>query len=237
MSDISGDDLSRLVRELLKKTETIRNRDQYTAGKESAKRRESRPSTALVVIPGSGATDDSIYGGDPRNSYREIRRYLLDNGIDSRVFSFGTIPVPAAIFKRNEVPTVAIGVGSLDNCFFFELRKVVESSTFGDKVNALIIMFRVFFEGGQDSTNFWVQAVLNHHHNAVLETNELYKKTIIPVLRSGQWAQPTAGRETTRVSYFEKRFTSAMAFKHEFNKMYISFRSQGMRGNNMEPHS
>jgi len=65
------------------------------------------PSNAMVVAPGYNNQDQSGYGGDPRNSYREIRRYLLSKGIDTRIFSFGTIPIPMArsgqviSFRRN----------------------------------------------------------------------------------------------------------------------------------------
>ena len=159
---------------------------------------------------------------------------MLDIGIDSRIFSYGTIPIPAVILKGN--PTTAIDTGSIDNCFFFEMRKVVESGSFGDKVNAMVIMFRVYFEGGQDSPNFWVQAVMNHHHDAVLELEQIYK-IVIPELVSNAWAQPTSGREGSRVTYLEKRFTNVTAFKHEFNLLNASFRRHGMRGNNLEPHS
>jgi hypothetical protein len=226
MEEADNEDLSKLIRQLI-------DRQKSRADREKAQEQ----STALVVVPKSRPTDDRALGGDPRNAYRELRRYLLEMGIDSRVFSFGTIPVPAAVCKRKGVPAVAVDVGSIDNCFFFEMRKVVEANRYGDTVNALIIMFRVFFEGGQDSTNFWVQAVLNHHHDAIFETNELYGKTIIPALKAGCWSHPTAGSENTRISYLEKRYTSVTAFKREFNDMYSTFRAKGMRGNHIEPPS
>jgi hypothetical protein len=116
------------------------------------------------------------------------------------------------------------------------MRKVIESGSFGEKVNTLVIMFRVFFEGSQDSSNFWVQAVMNHHHDAILELNRIYSR-VIPSLMSSGWTQPTAGKEGKRVTYFEKRFTDVTDFKHEFNVVHSMYRKEGMRGNNMEPHS
>lgn len=195
------------------------------------------PSNALVVVPGYSNQDPSAYGGDPRNTYREIRRYLLSKGIDSRIFSFGTIPIPMAVNEsRKSLPTIAVDIGTLDNCFYFELRKMIEVGDEGENVNALVLMVRLFFEGGQASSNFWVQIVLNHHRDAVLELNQLYSK-LIPTLTSTYWAQPTVGREGCRVTYFEKRFTDVLSFKHEYNKLHSSFQSDGLTGSCLQPHS
>jgi len=194
------------------------------------------PSNAMVVAPGYNNQDQSGYGGDPRNSYREIRRYLLSKGIDTRIFSFGTIPIPMAVNEsRKSLPTLAVDIGTLDNCFFFELRKVIEVGDEGERVNVMVLMTRLFFEGGQASSNFWVQIVLNHHRDAVLELNQIYSK-LIPTLTSAYWTQPTVGREGCRVTYFEKRFTDVLSFKHEYNKLHSSFRSDGLTGSYLEPH-
>lgn len=186
--------------------------------------------------------DAGIFGGDPRNSYRELRRYLMEIGIDTRIFSFGTIPIPDMIVaNRKNFPTLANDIGSLDNCFFFEMRKSIQIRSYSveledECVNAMVIMFRVFFENSQDSPNFCVQAVLNHHHDAILSLNNLYGKVIIPGLKAAGWSQPTAGREGTRVTYFEKRFTEVNDFKRDFNGFYHTYRPQGLRGNNIQPH-
>ena len=191
--------------------------------------------SGTVIVP-SQKTDDSAFGGDPRNAYRELRRFLMDLGIDTRIFSFGTIPIPIAVFEsRKSLPTIAVDVGTLDNCFFFELRKVIETSE-GGKVNAMVIMFRVFFEGAQDSNVFWVQAAMNHHRDAILELNRVYSK-VIPGLLSDGWTQPTAGREGTRITYFEKRFTDVIDFRKEFRRMYASYKPLGLGGNLIEPHA
>ena len=237
---VSASDLTKLINDILKKTDSINKTQQCSIDQEDSKssycdRSVARPSAA--AIPCAMTPDCGAYEGDPRNSYRELRRYLLDIGIDSRIFSFGTIPMPAAMnVNRKYQPTLATDVGSLDNCFFFEMRKVIESGLYGEKVNALVIMFRVFFEGSQDSPVFWVQSVLNHYHDANLELNQIYKKTI-PALIKGCWSHPTAGKESTRVTYLEKRFTDVTDFKHEFNAFHRQFRADGMRGNNLEPHS
>jgi len=233
-------DLKKLVEEISKKIQGITPREKCRIDQEDTFKydnRDDKRSNATVVAPAGKTSDISAFGGDPRNSYRELRRYLLDIGIDSRIFSFGTIPIPIAVTEsRKSMPTLAVDIGSLDNCFFFEMRKLIESGSYGEKVNALVIMFRVFFEGSQDSSNFWVQAVMNHHHDAILELNRLYGKVIPPLISSG-WSQPTVGREGTRVTYFEKRFSDVTEFKHEFNTMNRMYRSDGMRGNNIEPHS
>jgi hypothetical protein len=194
------------------------------------------PSNALVVVPGYSSQDPSGYGGDPRNTYREIRRYLLSKGVDTRIFSFGTIPIPLAVTEsRKSLPTIAVDIGTLDNCFFFELRKVIEVGDDGERVNVMVLMVRLFFEGGQAGSNFWVQIVLNHHRDAVLELNQIYSR-LIPTLNSAYWVQPTVGRECCRVTYFEKRFTDVLSFKHEYNKLHSSFRSDGLTGSYLEPH-
>ena len=216
--------LSDRIQDILKRLNEIEKCPDSSSGDNQYK-----PSNSSVVTPGSCA-DKSSFGGDPRNSYRELRRYLLTIGIDTRIFSFGTIPIPIAINEsRKSLPTIAIDIGSLDNCFYFDMRKIIEPGARGEKVNALALMIRVFFEGGQQSNNFWVQIVLNHHRDAVLELNQLYSR-IIPTLTDGCWSQPTVGREGCRVTYFEKRFSSVSDFKHEFTDMYDGFRIDGLTG-------
>jgi hypothetical protein len=232
-----SEDLSKLVRELIRKTENAAK--SRPPSDQTGSFKNDSPSEAVIAVSRSNRMMDnkSAFGGDPRNPYRELRRYLLDIGIDSRIFSFGTIPIPAAVTEISKtLPMAAVQLGSIDNCFFFEMRKVIESGSYGEKVNALIIMFRVFFEGGQDSSIFWVQAVLNHHHDAILELNTIYSN-VIPALMATGWSQPTTGRESTRITYFEKRFTDVTDFKHGFNTMNRMFRSEGMRGNNIEMHA
>ena len=217
------------IDEILRKLKSIENFDQQ--GEPS-----SKASNALVVVPGYGGKDVSGYGGDPRNTYREVRRYLLGKGIDTRVFSFGQIPVPVAIAEsRKSLPTVATDLGTLDNCFFLDLRKEIEVGDDGERVSAMVYMVRFFFEGGQASSTFWVQIVLNHHRDAVLELNQLYGKAI-ETLTSNRWDQPTVGREGSRVTYFEKRYTRLVDFKHEFNALIASFKADGLTGNNIAPH-
>jgi hypothetical protein len=228
-----SNDLAKLLNDLIQKAEGMGDK-KCSMAQELLRYDNKNPN---AVAPPRSAASDCGFGCDPRNSYRELRRYLLDIGIDSRIFSFGTIPIPIAVTEsRKSMPTVAVDIGSLDNCFFFEMRKVVESGSYGDKVNTLVIMFRVFFEGSQDSPTFWVQSVLNHYHDATYELEELYKK-IIPSLKVAGWSQPTAGKEGARVTYFEKRFVNITDFKHEFNALNRQFRANGMRGNNLEPHS
>jgi hypothetical protein len=228
----SGDpDLNEKIKEILKRMNDISkcvSDDPYSSYQ------KDKPSNALVTVPGCTPQDNSGFGGDPRNSYRELRRYLLMLGIDTRIFSFGTIPIPVAINEsRKALPTLALDLGTLDNCFHFELRKVIEPGARGEKVNSLVLMVRVFFEGGQQNNNFWVQMVLNHHRDAVLELNRVYSK-IIPTLTAGSWSQPTAGREGSRVTFFEKRFMDVSDFKHEFSNLYDDFKVDGLTGSYME---
>jgi hypothetical protein len=174
-----------------------------------------------------------LYGGDPRNSYREMRRYLLTIGIDTRIFTFGTIPLPMAINEScKSLPSITLDLGTLDNCFHFELRKIIEPGV-REKVNSQVLLVRVFFEGGQQANTFWVQIVLNHHRDSVMELSRIYNK-IIPNLTSAGWSQPTVGREGCQVTYFEKRFVDVSDFKHEFTDLYDGFRADGITGSYLE---
>ena len=225
------------LEEIIRRLSQIEKYDKCEVQKGGEYDETSKASDALVVIPGKVGNDISEYGGDPRNTYREVRRYLLGKGIDTRMFSFGQIPIPIAITEsRKSLPTIATDLGTLDNCFFFDLRKVIEVGDNSEKVNAMVYMVRFFFEGGQASNNFWVQIVLNHHRDAVLELNQLYSKAIT-VLNSSYWNQPTVGREGSRVTYYEKRYTNLSAFKHEFSSLLVSFKSDGLTGDNLPLHA
>jgi hypothetical protein len=244
MTDNNIDDIRKLVNDIIKRNKTISDgtkAQQPTPSDQKYRTDEqnSKRSNAIVVSP--SRSDASVFGGDPRNSYRELRRYLMDIGIDTRIFSFGTIPLPVSVTESiKSLSILATALGSLDNCFQFSLRKQISTGSCWmdpdakpEKVNAMIILFRVFFEGSQDSPNFWVQAVLNHHHDAILSLNELYGSVIIPGFKTRNWSQPTLGKEGTRVTYFEKRFTDVLDFKRDFNSLYRSYRAQGMRGNGL----
>jgi hypothetical protein len=236
----SKNDLNQILKQLLDRAEKI-----MPAQEETGVRREAQPCKDIEndqnPTRGEGchpAPTASDFGGDPRNAYRELRRYLMDIGIDTRVFSFGSIPLPKPWNKST--PNITHEIASVDNSFFFDMRKPIQSGVCwhdeADKpecVNALVIMFRVFFESGMDDTRFWVQAVLNHHHDGILRLNELYGKIIIPQLKELQWSQPTRGQEGKRVSYFEKCYADIDVFKQDFNRMYHRYRQAGMRGNNM----
>ena len=47
-------------------------------------------------------------GGDPSNMYHEVRRFLLQKGIDTRVFTFGSIPLPASIANAPVITPTAM---------------------------------------------------------------------------------------------------------------------------------
>jgi hypothetical protein len=225
MADQGNKDLNELIIDIMKRMDKI-NRCNGGGNNSS--------STALVPVPngGSACGDNTSYGGDPRNSYREMRRYLLTIGIDTRIFTFSTIPLPVAINEsRKSLPSITLDLGTLDNCFHFELRKIIEPGVRGEKVNSQVLLVRVFFEGVQqaNTVTFWVQIVLNHHREAVMELNRIYNK-IIPTLTSAGWSQPTVGREGCRVTYFEKRFVDVSDFKHEFTDLYDGFRADGITG-------
>lgn len=243
------DDMSKIIEQLIQRTNRVaRTTETDGRGQRGSPAVDPQPSTPSAArTPGydgvgrhdEKASSSSDFGGDPRNAYRELRRYLMDIGIDTRIFTVGSVPLPQG-WSRGDQPTNTIDIRSLDNSFFFDMRKTIESGVCWhddtdkpEQVSALVIMFRVFFDNGMDGTRFWVQAVLNHHHDGILRLNELYGRTIIPQLKQLQWTQPTRGQEGRRVSYFEKLYTNVDSFKQEFNRMYRRYRQAGMHGNNM----
>lgn len=174
------------------------------------------------------------YGGDPPNAFHELRRFLLESGIDTRVFSFGSIPLPEALAP--EVSVNANTVGTLDNSFFFEFRKIVQASAEGIRVNTLVLLVRVFFEHNQDSAQFHVQLVLNHHKDAIYELNDIYD-SIIQLLRpDATWAEPSSGSPIGRITYFEKTYGHARYFKQFMSTMLLpALKKHGITGNNLIP--
>jgi hypothetical protein len=171
-------------------------------------------------------------GGDPCNGFRELRRLLISRGIDTRVFSFGTIPVPNQVHAI-DTENVFIREDTTDNSFFFELRKMIDTDT-GLKVNVLVLLFRVFFVGHQSSDSFVVQSILNHHRDSIYQLSQPYNETIY-FLEGRQWSQPREDISHNKISFFEKNFNDVYAFTHEFDEMLALLKGMGVVPNLANP--
>lgn len=152
-------------------------------------------------------TEREFLGGDPNNGYHAIRQFLLNNGIDTRVFSFGTIALPEAMTGGATASMLA----SVDNSFFFEFHKLLTPDASDmPKVNTLVLLVRCFFQDSQNSNILHVQLVLNHHGDAIYDLNTVYD-TIIDMASRDGWAQP---RDTSsRITFYEKSYTDLHQFK------------------------
>jgi hypothetical protein len=174
---------------------------------------------------------NEYYGGDPCNGFHALRQFLLNQGIETRVFSFGSIALP----KSMADPAITNDHGSVDNSFYFEFHKVVSPEFDGDvKVNALVLLVRCFFVEDQDSTVFHIQLVLNHHRDAIFELNRAYDEIISMAEKDG-WNEPSRNSPTGRVTFFEKKYTSLNEFKKFVKALQKSLTAFEIYGNNLIP--
>jgi hypothetical protein len=157
----------------------------------------------------TNAAEREFLGGDPNNGYHAIRQFLLNNGIDTRVFSFGTIALPEAMTEGATANMLA----SVDNSFFFEFHKLLIPDA-GDmpKVNTLVLLVRCFFQDSQNSNTLHVQLVLNHHGDAIFDLNTVYD-TIIDMASKDGWALPHSRDASSRITFYEKSYTDLHRFK------------------------
>ena len=175
-------------------------------------------------------TCNEYYGGDPRNAFHALRQFLLLQGIDTRVFTFGSVALPEAMGASNTE-----FVGTIDNSFYFEFHKLLTPDNENcPKVNVLVLLVRCFFEGTQDSTTLHVQLVLNHHRDAVYELNEVYDY-LIQTAVADNWEQPTSESTCGRITFFEKTYNDFRDFKHFVLKMQKELAAHETIGNNLVP--
>ena len=166
------------------------------------------------------AAANKFVGGDPCNAFHELRRYLLQRGVDTRIYTFGMIPLPLDLKTQ---PAIDEFMGSVDNSFFFDFRKAVSSNDFQIKTNVMVLLCRVFFENSQNSSTFHVQLVLNHDGDAQMDLNQFYS-SLIPPLQEGGWVNPAATKEG-RITFYEKSFTNYLAFEREFDQLLVLFQT------------
>ena len=175
-------------------------------------------------------------GGDPSNMYHEVRRFLLQKGIDTRVFTFGSIPLPASL----AAPVITENVGTIDNSFFFEFRKIIQTDEiisakdFG-KINTLVVLARIFFEQSQDNPKFHVQLVLNHFGDGVLELNDVYDDIIFTIRSDPSWSEPSANSKSSRITFFEKTYSDDKSFKSFMTSFLATLKQHKIFGNNLLP--
>ena len=171
------------------------------------------------------------YGGDPCNAFHALRQFLLNQGIDTRVFTFGSIAIPLSISE----PAIADDDGTVDNSFFFEFHKLVSPEFGGDmKVNVLVLLVRCFFEGKQDNSVFHIQLVLNHHRDAIFELNEPYDQ-LINMAQADGWIEPSADAPMSRITFFEKKYTDIHQFKRFVLGLQKTFNKFEIYGNDLIP--
>ena len=118
---------------------------------------------------------------EPSNVFHEIRRYLLNRGIDTRIFSFNCIPLPVNL----NVASNTDGVFEIDNSFFFQLRRVLPTDSTPMLADVLLCSFE--FESDQDSSAFNMQICLNHMGHGTFELNAMHGE-IIAYLKTNGWS-------------------------------------------------
>ena len=157
-------------------------------------------------------------GGDPSNGFHAIRQFLLNNGIDTRVFSFGSIALPEALTGNAYADSLA----SVDNSFFFEFHKLLTPDASDmPKVNTLVLLVRCFFQGSQNGSVLHVQLVLNHHGDAIYDLNRVYG-TIIDMATGDGWDQPSSRDANSSITFYEKSYSDL----HEFKKFVIQMKNE-----------
>ena len=158
----------------------------------------------------------SVYkGGDPCDAFHSIRQFLLLQGIDTRVFSFGSIALPAGLNGAN----ITDDMGTVDNSFYFEFHRMLTSDQEDmPKVNVLVLIVRCFFQDVEGRTLLHTQLVLNHDRDAIFELNE-QNDYLIDMAQMDGWVQPYSSTANNRITYFEKTYTEIHEFKFFVQKM------------------
>jgi hypothetical protein len=171
------------------------------------------------------------YGGDPCNTFHALRQFLLNQGIDTRLFTFGTIALP----KTFADPINLQNQGSIDNSFYFEFHKIITPESDVDlKVNVLVLLVRCFFESNQDNTTFHIQLVLNHHKDAIFELNQVYDD-LIEIAQKDKWDEPSRDEPRRKVTFFEKKYTDSHDFKKFMRVLLKTFERHQVYGHSLLP--
>jgi len=178
----------------------------------------------LNSISNTTSVSSYVGFGDPSNVYHAVKQFLLSKGIDTRIFSWGIIPLPRPVDKG----TSTSGLYTVDNAFFFEFRKVVQVSA-DVKINTLVLLGRVFFENDQNDGRFHVQLVPNHEGDCIYELNVVYSD-VFSFVRADGWKEV---RSTTRnqVPLFERSYSDQFEFQRFINALLSCLGRHGIFGN------
>ena len=140
---------------------------------------------------------------DPANPFHALRQYMLEIGLGSRLISHGHFPS----YTDPKAPSNATSTSTVDNSFFFEMRRKIRASGTSPVVDAVVLVGRVIFHDSQDSTRFYVQLVPNHKHDGVLCLNDAYRA--LEALVEGWKARDERGY----LSVYEREYTDYQQFQ------------------------
>ena len=166
------------------------------------------------------------HNSDPRNGFHEIRRYLLARGIDTRPLTNEEYP---KLINQGKDGVSVSAIGSVDNAFYFMLRKVYQTDSVPVLVN--VFMVRVFFPYDQDHKSFLVQICFNQYGNGLFEINQAYHKVLETIQDQG-WSTLDAMHNTLT---YEQCFADVQIFKLLFQSLYAIFREHDLLNNNLIP--
>ena len=152
---------------------------------------------------------------DPSNVFHEIRRYLLSLGLETRVSSYASIPLPVALLRTLENPVLnADNIQSVDNFVFFEFRHIYSTET--SMVNCTTALCRLFVYGNQDGECINLQLILPHKGHGFLEMNAAHQD-LIQHQTLNDW-RPVP--KSQNIMGMEKDFETIHDFKAEFANIH-----------------
>ena len=168
---------------------------------------------------------------EPSNAFHEMRRYLMSLGIETRIGTFASVPLPEEMRGSSATSINADDLLCLDNAFVFELRRLIQTDV--GPLNTTILMCRVFFEKHQDAQAFQFQIVANHKGGGTFEINQTYHDVIQCLQCLGGWS---AVKGNSRVFTMEKAFDSLRCFKTEFSALHAILKGHDTLNNHQFPN-
>jgi hypothetical protein len=165
---------------------------------------------AMVVLDKTGKIESKYFAGDPATAFHELRRFLYTQGVDTKLYSTGSLQGNSDEITASE----EYSVRSIDNAFFSEFRTIVaiESSEKRIVLNTLILVMRVFFDSSGNGGT--VQLMLNHLHDGIFELNGMYG-SLCGFLDKNGWESEKPGAEVSNFS-----LTANMIFQHPFRSVH-----------------
>ena len=154
-----------------------------------------------------------------------MRRYLICLGLETRIGTLDSIPLPEEMLKNMNISANADRFTALDNFFFFELRRIFQTNAL--YVNSVAFFFRVFFRDGQDGTAFHVQVVCNHLGHGTLDMNQAYNEVVDNLIQY-EWSKVPHSYD---IFSLKKEFKSLKQFKAEFAPLYAILQKRDVLNN------